>query len=94
MDTTPVPEQPGPASRSPACTLSQCQCSGFGSPCGKRQTGYSPKRTGAMSREVLVQHIHSHLHVSEALDAEQRLVLCREEDVGLLMESCRDRGAF
>lgn len=51
-------------------------------------------RTGAMSREVLVQHIHSHLHVPETLDAEQGLVLCGEQDVGLLMESCRDRGDF
>lgn len=38
--------------------------------------------------------INSHLHVSETLDAEQRLVLCGEEDVGLLVESCTERKAF
>lgn len=32
----------------------------------------------------------SHLHVSEALDAEHGLVLCREQDAGLLVESCGD----
>lgn len=40
------------------------------------------------------KQIHSHLHVSETLDAKQRLVLGGEQDVGLLVERCRDRDAF
>ena len=37
---------------------------------------------------------YSHLHISETLDAKQRLVLGGEEDVGLLVESCGHRGVF
>lgn len=53
------------------------------------------KRKRRKVEEVYCEkQIHSHLHVSETLDAKQRLVLSGEQDVGLLVERCRDRDAF
>lgn len=91
-DTTLSPEQPDPASRTPAHKLFQCQCSESGSPCRDIQFIYCWKE---IKRSLMfLQWIHSHLHVPETLDAKQSLVLCWEQDVGFLVESCENKNLF
>lgn len=71
------PVQPGPTSHTPARKLFQYQCSESDSPCGKQTTTNlmwrrEEKRDKTRQGLLTVIHferIHSHLCVSEALDA-------------------------
>lgn len=79
------PAPPAPAARSPAHRLTRGPRSGPGSPCGRPagEPGSAPRAPLASSSP------YPPLHVPEAADAQQRLLVSGEHDVGLRVQSCR-----
>lgn len=65
-------------------------------PAGEQTTAYELRRRDQGRGGTCGSRagFYSHLHISETLDAKQRLVLSGEQDVGLLVESCGHRGVF
>lgn len=79
------PAPPAPAARSPAHRLTRGPRSGPGSPCGTPagEPGSAPRAPLASSSP------YPPLHVPEAADAQQRLLVGGEHNVGLRVQSCR-----
>lgn len=79
------PAPPAPAARSPACRLTRGPRSALGSPCGERAR--EPRSRPPFS-PLTSCSLYPPLHVPEAADAQQRLLVGGEHDVGLGVQRC------
>lgn len=79
------PAPPAPAARSPARRLTRGPRSAPGSPCGERAR---EPRSGPPSSPLTSHSLYPPLHVPEAADAQQRLLVGGEHDVGLGVQRC------